>query len=110
MRTAARTALPAAGFRGREADGARLHLERLLSADEVRPVLDPLTDAGEQLALLDLAWWEGGSLPAEPPAQPAYDRERGGAPLPRPRPQAERCGMTPRAPGRGGRPAGTRPT
>jgi hypothetical protein len=58
IRTAARTALAAAGFRGREADGARLHLERLPSADEVRPVLDPLADAGEQLALLDLAWWE----------------------------------------------------
>ena len=57
MRTAARTALVAAGFRGREADGARLHLERLPSADELRPVLGGLADAGEQLKLLDPAWW-----------------------------------------------------
>lgn len=58
MRTAARAALAAAGFRGRDADGARLLSERLPPAEEVRPVLGSLADTVEQLALLDLAWWE----------------------------------------------------
>lgn len=109
MRTAARTALVAAGFRGREGDGARLHLERLPSADELRPVLGPLADAGEQLKLLDPAWWEAAFCrPNLQRSRPTIGIE--GAPLQRSSLQAERCGMTPRAPGRGGRPAGVRPT
>ena len=58
VRTLARTALASAGVVGREADSARLHLERLPPADEVRGMLDRLARAGEELALVDFPIWE----------------------------------------------------
>jgi hypothetical protein len=58
LRSEARKSLASAGFYGREADEARLHLDRLPSEEEVKAILEPLVSAGEELVFLDFDYWE----------------------------------------------------
>ncbi|WP_294312317.1 hypothetical protein [uncultured Sphingomonas sp.] len=58
VRTEARKSLALAGFRGADADVARLHLDRLPTAEEIRAILDPMVSAGEEMTFLDFTYWE----------------------------------------------------
>jgi hypothetical protein len=58
LRNEARKALAVAGFHGREADAARLHLDRLPTVEEVKAILDPMVSAGEEMAFFDFTYWE----------------------------------------------------
>jgi len=58
LRTEARRSLAAAGFHGRDADTARLHLDRLPSEEEVRAILDPMVLANEEMIFVDFTYWE----------------------------------------------------
>lgn len=58
VRTEARKSLAMAGFRGAEADAARLHLDRLPTEGEIRSILDLIVSAGEEMALVDFTYWE----------------------------------------------------
>ena len=58
LRTEARKALAVAGICGSEADAARLHLDRLPTAEEVRAIIDPMVSAGEEMVFVDFTHWE----------------------------------------------------
>lgn len=78
LRTEARKALAMAGFHGAEADAARVHLDRLPSAEDVKTILDPAVSAGEEMVFVDFTYWEAARrrLHLEPkPAQPGGEPE-----------------------------------
>ena len=54
----ASTSLANAGILGNEQKGVRLRLDELITEMEVRALIDPLIEKGEELVLVDLPIWE----------------------------------------------------